>query len=153
MNGVVGLAGPHGSGRPDRPAPCRVGRPLPLYLLDAPDLALAFAHRWWQHARDGALLPPRAALDTPAFRLLVADAAWIDVAAADVPRAWSAWTDDIAAVRATGAPRLQELRPPDHGRPAPRWRRLMLPCAPDGRRVEDILVLLRPTPDLSPDDA
>jgi hypothetical protein len=151
MHGVVGLPGPNGSGRPDRPTPSRIGRPLPLYLLDAPDPALAFAHRWWQHARDGALLPPRAALDTPAFRLLVPGAVWIEVAAG-VPQGWSAWSDDLAAVSGTGAPRLQELR---HGRgPGPTcWRRLMLPCARDGRRVEDVLVVLRPTPDLSPCDA
>ena len=39
-----------------------VRRRLPLYLLGPRDLPLTFAQRWWQWARRGAALPPRAAM-------------------------------------------------------------------------------------------
>jgi hypothetical protein len=62
-------------------------RPLPLHAIGPDDLALDFAHRWWHARRDGGLLPARAAVDTPEFRLLVGGVGWVDVAAPD-PAGW-----------------------------------------------------------------
>jgi hypothetical protein len=152
-----------GSGRVAAPRPRFVKRPLPLYLLGPRDLALAFAHRWWHHARDGVLLPSRAAIDTPSFRLLVPDAAWLPVQG-ETPESWTlgplepllsplptpelqlaaaGLRGDLAAAAIAGTPLLQhlEIAGPQG---VELWRELVLPGAEDGRRVRELMVLLRP---------
>ncbi len=55
-------------------------RPLPKYLLaDQPGLDLAY--RYWMDKRTGGLLPARADVDTPAFKLLCPEGLWIDTTA------------------------------------------------------------------------
>lgn len=152
-----------GSGRVAVPRPRFVKRPLPLYLLGPRDLALAFAHRWWHHARDGALLPSRAAIDTPSFRLLVPDAAWLSVQG-ETPESWTlgpiepllaplptperdvaaaGLRGDLAATAIAGTSLLQQLEIAGRQGVEP-WRELVLPAAEDGRRVRELMVLLRP---------
>jgi hypothetical protein len=138
-------------------------RPLPLHAMGPDDLALDFAHRWWHARRDGGLLPPRAAVDTPEFRLLVGGIGWVDVAAPD-PAGWAlgpvlaplrgdapfpdghlaaveaSLREDLQAIRFTGSPLLQDLvvaRPTA----SVTCRQLLLPHADDGVRVRDMLAV------------
>jgi hypothetical protein len=143
-------------------------RPLPLHAMGPGDLALDFAHRWWQARRDGGLLPPRSAVDTPEFRLLVVGTSWIDLTSPD-PAAWqlgaiaatlrrlaapeaahavaeaeASLRQDLQALRFTGSALLQDLV---FTGPAASetYRQLLLPHADDGVRVRDVLaVVLRP---------
>jgi hypothetical protein len=138
-------------------------RPLPLHAIGPDDLALDFAHRWWHARRDGGLLPPRAAVDTPEFRLLVGGVGWIDVATPD-PAGWvldpalaflqgaalsaaddladveGSLREDVRAIRFTGSPLLQDLVV---ARPSATvaCRQLLLPHADDGVRVRDLLAV------------
>ncbi|MFO1073564.1 MAG: hypothetical protein U1E17_13000 [Geminicoccaceae bacterium] len=106
---------------------------LPLYLLGRRHLPLAFAHAWWQGARQPPGLPPRMALDTAAFRLLLPHARWL--AAARQP----SW---LVQALETAAPLLHELRPA-HGRHPALGRELLLPVAEDGWRVDFILQVVQ----------
>jgi hypothetical protein len=139
-------------------------RPLPLHAMGPDDLALDFAHRWWHARRDGGLLPPRAAVDTPEFRLLVGGVGWVDVAAPD-PAGWAlgpalAWSrgagpfpadelavvegslrDDLQVIRFTGSPLLQDLAVASPGANVVVCRQLLLPHADDGVRVRDLLAV------------
>lgn len=149
-------------------------RPLPLHAMGPDDLALDFAHRWWHARRDGGLLPPRAAVDTPEFRLLVGDIGWVDAAAPD-PASWGlgpalAWLrgavrfpaddlaavegslrDDLQAIRFTGSPLLQDLVVASPAASVV-CRQLLLPHADDGVRVRDLLAvtLLRESAGVGP---
>jgi hypothetical protein len=138
-------------------------RPLPLHAMGPDDLALDFAHRWWHARRDGGLLPPRAAVDTPEFRVLVDGVGWVDVAAPD-PTGWAlgpalallrgaipspaddlaavegSLREDLQAIRFTGSPVLQDLVV---AWPTAKvtYRQLLLPHADDGVRVRDMLAV------------
>ena len=59
-------------------------RMLPIPALVAAHPALALTFRFWNEQREDGRLPPRCALDTPHFRLLVPDAHWIDMRRARV---------------------------------------------------------------------
>lgn len=136
-------------------------RPIPLHALDEDDLNLDFAHRWWHARRRGGLLPPRSAVDTPEFRLLVSGSGWIDVRSAEAgcwelgplrpaltgltaeaaAAATASLRADLQAIRFTGAVLVQDLIAPGPGG-ASIWRQLVLPHADDGARVRELLVVL-----------
>ncbi len=136
-------------------------RPIPLHALDEEDLSLDFAHRWWRARRRGGLLPPRSAVDTPEFRLLVSGSGWIDVRSA-LAEQWElgpllpspagltaeaasavavSLRQDLQAIHFTGAVLVQDLI---LSGPAGTsiWRQLVLPHADDGIRVRELLVMV-----------
>jgi len=136
-------------------------RPIPLHALDEDDLNLDFAQRWWQARRHGGLLPPRSAVDTFEFRLLVSGPGWIDVRSAEAERwqidpllpslvgltaeaaaaATTSLRADLQAIRFTGAVLVQDLCVPGPNG-ALIWRQLVLPHADDGVRVRELLVVM-----------
>lgn len=140
--------------------------PRPLAAMDRHDLALDLTYRYWSGRRDGGLLPCRSVLDSPQFRLLVPRTDWLQgaeglghlqpIAAAlpgpgcNDPRPLGALlAQDLATVRFTGSPLLQDLLLSCHGR-TETWRMLLLPTAKDGIRVDQILQLVRePVPALA----
>ncbi|MCB1972478.1 MAG: hypothetical protein H6851_15565 [Geminicoccaceae bacterium] len=52
---------------------------LPIPALVGANPALTVAFRCWNNSREEGCLPPRCAVDTPQFRLLVPDVHWIDL--------------------------------------------------------------------------
>lgn len=140
-------------------------RPLPPTFLDGADPALEMAWSIWRERRVDGLLPPRCAIDTPQFRLLVPEAEWLAppaapgepaplgrleaLAAAEAadPRAarrtlGELLREDQRTVRFTGSPLLQDLVV-QSPLALERWRQLLLPAADDGVRVVELLQLCR----------
>lgn len=147
-------------------------RSLPLRALTGDEPALDLAYRYWQGRRLHGLLPARADVDTPEFRLLVPDVVWIDdvgeagqrlplprrlasLAEAEPPpervkgglmiagaRLGELLRNDLTTVRFTGSPLHQELIL-ETGDVVETYRQLLLPFADDGARVRDILAITR----------
>ena len=139
---------------------------MPIPALIAADPALIFAYRYWYNLKEDDRLAPRCRLDTPQFRLIVPEVAWIDLRGdetapdlgplrplADVPPA--AETDEtlsgslgpelqaaLTVVAFTGTPLFQliELRCGDEPLT---FQQLVLPLADDGCRPSELLHLCR----------
>ena len=133
-------------------------RSLPIPALTIADPALIVAYRYWSEHRDGGLLPPRCAVDTPAFRLLVPDVTWLrpggyvgrlaPFLAATQVHAPSMTLDevlrlDLDGAFVTGVPSLQliELKVKGH---SILYQQLLLPTADDGTRVNELLEVSKP---------
>ncbi len=134
-------------------------RPLPKYLLGA-NARLDVAFRYWSDKRQGGLLPARADVDTPAFRMLIGPCDWIDVRQSEreswplgplLPYAGfigaridtslgELLRSDLATVAFTGATLFQSITIGSVDRPE-LHHMMALPHADDGRRVGEILLL------------
>lgn len=142
-------------------------RPLPLYALDAADVALDLTHRYWSGLRDGGLLPSRSRVDTPQFRLLVPAVHWVDMRGeaarridlgpfegfSEVPPATTGGgssgyplgrllREDIRTVAYTGSALFQEIHL-FHSGATTVYTELLLPVADDGVKVSEVLMLVR----------
>ncbi len=128
-------------------------RSLPIPALTIADPALIVAYRYWSERRDGAFLPPRCAVDTPTFRLLVPDANWLRPGAYDgrlapfLPatqvHAPSITLEeslrlDLDGAFVTGVPHLQLVELKVKGRSL-LYQQLLLPTADDGTKVNELL--------------
>ncbi len=150
-------------------------RSLPLRVLSGEEPALDLAYRYWHGRREGGLLPARADVDTPEFRLLVPDVLWVEVAEQGRERRWplgrldalaeaeppperaapdrmiagtrlgELLQNDLASVRFTGSALYQELTVEARGL-IETYRHLLLPLADDGIRVREILAVTRLRP-------
>ncbi len=142
-------------------------RPLPLYALDAADVALDLTYRWWNGLRDGGLLPSRSQVDTPQFRLLVPAVHWVDMRdkaperidlgplagfSEVLPAATGGGSpgyplgrllrEDFRTVAYTGSALFQEIHLAQHGLVTV-YAELLLPVADDGVKVSEVLLLVR----------
>ncbi len=145
-------------------------RILPIPALIAADPALIFAYRYWHNLKQDDRLAPRCRLDTPQFRLIVPEVAWIDLrGAAGVPEAVldlgplrpladvppAADADDtlsgslgpelqaaLGVVACTGTP-LFQLIELCCGEAPLSFQQLVLPLADDGARPSELLHLCR----------
>ena len=137
--------------------------PIPALIGAHPALTLAF--RLWNDSRDEGCLPPRCAVDTPQFRLLVPDAHWIDLRRAreDAPidlgplegfasaispemnRAGPCFLgdsliDDLENAAFAGAPIFFEIELSVHGEHFG-YQALLIPHADDGSHATEIAVI------------
>lgn len=133
-------------------------RSLPIPALTIADPALIVAYRYWSEQRDGDFLPPRCAVDTPTFRLLVPDATWLtpgsytgrlapflqatQVHAPSMTLA-EALRLDLDGALVTGVPNLQliELKVRGH---SIIYQQLLLPTADEGTKVNELLEVSKP---------
>jgi len=128
-------------------------RSLPIPALTIADPALIVAYRFWSGRRDGGFLPPRCAVDTPTFRLLVPDAIWLSAGAyagrlapflaATQVHAPSMTLEeslrlDLEGAFVTGMPNLQLIELKVQGESI-LYQQLLLPTADDGIKVNEIL--------------
>ncbi|MEZ5824580.1 MAG: hypothetical protein R3C97_07505 [Geminicoccaceae bacterium] len=137
--------------------------PVPALVGAHPALTLAF--RMWNDSREEGYLPPRCAVDTPQFRLLVPDAHWIDLrrtrentaidlgplegfATAIAPgmdRAGpcflgDALIDDLENAAFAGAPIFLALELSVHGERFD-YQALLIPHADDGSHATEIAII------------
>lgn len=132
-------------------------RSLPIPALTITDPALIVAYRHWAERRDGAHLPPRCAVDTPMFRLLVPDALWLGLGAyagrlapflgatqVHLPSMTleESLRLDLDAAAVTGVPLLQLVELKLNGRPFI-YQQLLLPTSDDGCRTSEILEICK----------
>ncbi len=142
-------------------------RPLPLHALGAADVALDLTHRYWSGLRENGLLPSRARVDTPQFRLLVPGVHWVDLREgeiADIPlgplagfaelppaatgggrpgyRLGTLLREDFRTVAYTGSALFQEIHLGRNGVTTV-YTELLLPVADDGVKVSEVLMLVR----------
>lgn len=133
-------------------------RALPIPALTIADPALVVAYRYWSDRKDGAFLPPRCAVDTPVFRLLVTDALWLgpegytgrmapyleatQVHLSSMTLA-EALLQDLEGAFVTGVPALQliEIKIRDA---SILYQQLLLPTADDGIKVNELLEVSKP---------
>ena len=128
-------------------------RSLPIPALTITDPALIVAYRHWAARREDAHLPPRCAVDTPMFRLLVPDAVWLGpgpyagrlapflgATQVHVPSMTleESLCLDLDAARVTGVPLLQLVELKLNGRSII-YQQLLLPTSDDGSKVSEIL--------------
>lgn len=133
-------------------------RALPIPALTIADPALVVAYRYWSDRKDGAFLPPRCAVDTPVFRLLVPDSTWLAPGSytgrlqpygtarqvhPPSPTLQEALLQDLEGAFSTGIPSLQlvEIRVGDT---SILYQQLLLPTADDGSRVNELLEVSKP---------
>ncbi len=129
-------------------------RSLPIPALTITDPALIVAYRHWAERKEDGHLPPRCAVDTPMFRLLVPDATWLGAGGPYAGRLapFLAATQvhvpsmtleeslrlDLDATSVTGVPLLQLVELKLEGRSFI-YQQLLLPTSDDGSRVSEIL--------------
>lgn len=128
-------------------------RALPIPALTLTDPALSVAYRYWSDQKVGTTLPPRCAVDTPIFRLVVPDALWLQAKSYtghlapflaaphvedDTQTLAEAQRLDLECVFVTGVPALQliELAVQDRSLV---YQRLLLPTADDGDTVTELV--------------
>ncbi len=132
-------------------------RSLPIPALTITDPALIVAYRHWAERRDGSHLPPRCAVDTPMFRLLVPDALWLGLGAYGgrlAPYLGATQVHlpsmtleeslrlDLDAAAVTGVPLLQLVELKLSGRSFI-YQQLLLPTSDDGCRTSEILEICK----------
>lgn len=133
-------------------------RALPIPALTIADPALVVAYRYWSDRKDGAFLPPRCAVDTPVFRLLVPDAFWLgllgysgrlapylEATQVHVPSMTleEALLQDLEGALVTGVPALQLIELKIQGASI-LYQQLLLPTADDGVKANEILEVSKP---------
>lgn len=139
-------------------------RPLPLSSLKQAEASLDLAYRFWSGLRREGLLPSRAAIDTPQFRLLLPRIDWLRPAPATrgsapelgrmAPLATARrgsgaeplelqtlLQEDLRTVAFTGSPLYQEVVV-ENRHSVDSWRHLLLPTARNGMRVQEIMQLV-----------
>lgn len=132
-------------------------RTLPIPALTIADPALIVGYRYWSERKDGAHLPPRCAVDTPIFRLVVADHTWLTadsytgrltpyLAATSANAAAAPLEEplnrDLKNVFTTGVPSLQLIELKVKGASIT-YQQLLLPTADDGDHVTEVLEISR----------
>jgi hypothetical protein len=133
-------------------------RALPIPALTVADPALVVAYRYWSDRKDGTFLPARCTIDTPVFRLLVADSIWLSPGAyagrlapylsatqVHMPSMTleEALLQDLEGAFVTGIPSLQliELKIQDT---SILYQQLLLPTSDDGSKVNELLEVSKP---------
>ena len=140
----------------------------PISALGHADPSLPLTYRFWSNQRNGGLIPPRCAVDTPSFRLISPDVHWVGCRSINEAselnlgslhafahaKAWgqkSAFADvtigellqqDLRNVVDSGAPLFQLIQLEVCGS-IMFYQHLVLPTSDDGTLVNELLQLVK----------